>query len=1219
MKLHKIGLINWANLPIGEYEFDPRLNLITGHSAAGKTTIVDAVQTVMTAAKRGLFQYNPGQDETKQHSQKKETRSLASYVLGCDDGRYARPDGAFCHLIAVFRPDAPGERTEVLTAIVSVSARLEKSGAKMAAKEDVQSFALVKGEVLSCDHFMVSEGSRKTVVAPERVKEHFKKYYPDIGVQVCSGKEDYLVHLYGALQGKEVCNRIEAKASAKQISKFMAYKPMDTGLDEFVREEVLEESDMSKDVQKVASMMKSIYEMEQEAHLINEAVADLESMHSASSSLIKHRIKESLHRYESKKREEARLQREYIGHTTTRKEKLQQQEEARRNAKELRLESEQLTEKLITLRAQARGIDVLREKERLEQLLDDLQSRLTTLTSAVIQADQVRHQQRKIADAGLQALSLPGAKPPSGDPQRWQAVFSRVIEKDSWDQTTVQQWLQESSLDDITKAKTAGRQTDAAYSEMATLLRSAKEDIDQTFYDVRTRKQALDEEIKTLTNEIDRLETAGQITLPRHVDTMVKLIQQELPLANASVLCEHIEVRDPEWQLAIEGFMGNNRFVILVDEEYEREALSLVKREADALSRRHFQSSNAIIQGKKARRDSEGRNPPSDSIFHLLEFSHPTAEAYVKGSVGNVVTVTDDKILTQTPRGLTQDGKASGAYKMFTVRMNDEELVFGQNAKQLALQAKKKRLEALKEEQTDVDRLNRNASFWRTSLEDCRSPQIESSLQNLENALKEQLRVQGELDALDLSDAKELENEIQLTSNESERVNRELEEESNRDAVLNNDCNRLLDVINYVSDQKERASSAVEGEEKAIRRLVKHWPAIDVDEELEAIDKAATDDADSLFHFETSYLKRTIQATRTLQDASREFNLKKVRQRVVDVSGYFSASTDEEDVESVIHEFVLLTDLYRQVDSLLAQFRNDILAKHKHDLANMSKEFQDIFVNEICYKMVNAIRDGKSRLDMLNRRLQHIKFGDDRYKFTSEMVPQYDDYLRFFKEVTDSDFNDVLLMESDLTDESKQIFERIRNLLISDELDRSLIELNRIIDYRNYRSYDILKIIDDTEISLKSYGTGSGAQMETPSYVIKAAALSSALKFDQQAQSLRMVLIDESFAKLDDSRSKKVLDYLCTSLGLQVIFVAPNKSASIYYDQVNLKYDVSKSYVPEKVGELSTRVYVHTAWLKKEAINDLYDREKQFVSNRAENGELDFLDELEEQASGGRE
>src|SRR5690606_10005233 len=136
----------------------------------------------------------------------------------------------------------------------------------------------------------------------------------------------------------------------------------------------------------------------------------------------------------------------------------------------------------------------------------------------------------------------------------------------------------------------------------------------------------------------------------------------------------------------------------------------------------------------------------------------------------------------------------------------------------------------------------------------------------------------------------------------------------NREAVLNSDCEKLLSVIGYVSDQKEQASSAVDGEEESIRRMVKHWPAIDVDEELETIDKAATDDAELLFHFETPYFKRIIQATRALQDASREFNLKKVRQRVVDVSGYFSASTDEEDVESVIHEFVLLTDLYRQVD-----------------------------------------------------------------------------------------------------------------------------------------------------------------------------------------------------------------------------------------------------------------------------------------------------------------
>lgn len=132
-------------------------------------------------------------------------------------------------------------------------------------------------------------------------------------------------------------------------------------------------------------------------------------------------------------------------------------------------------------------------------------------------------------------------------------------------------------------------------------------------------------------------------------------------------------------------------------------------------------------------------------MFHLLTFTNPIAEAYVKGSIGNVVTVFDDKVLTQTPRGLTRDGKASGSYKMFTVKMNEEELVFGQNARELALLAKKNRLASLNEQQTGIDREFRSASFWRSSVEKCRSPQIEKALEELELALREQSRLNAEL------------------------------------------------------------------------------------------------------------------------------------------------------------------------------------------------------------------------------------------------------------------------------------------------------------------------------------------------------------------------------------------------------------------------------------------------------------------------------------------
>jgi hypothetical protein len=115
-----------------------------------------------------------------------------------------------------------------------------------------------------------------------------------------------------------------------------------------------------------------------------------------------------------------------------------------------------------------------------------------------------------------------------------------------------------------------------------------------------------------------------------------------------------------------------------------------------------------------------------------------------------------------------------------------------------------------------------------------------------------------------------------------------------------------------------------------------------------------------------------------------------------------------------------------------------------------------------------------------------------------------------------------------------------------------------------------------------------------------------------------MVMIDESFAKLDEQRSKAVINYLSRDLQLQVIFVVPNTKASIYYDQVQLKYDVSKSPSPEPIGELNTRVFVHTAWMKEEAVSELYDREKTQIRNKADqmdfssfSGELDFLEELE--------
>ena len=105
MFLKKFIYVNWGNIPATEFEFGP-INLLSGGNGSGKTTAADAIQTIMTAAHDTLFHYNPGQDEATQRGRGKNVRTLASYVLGCDDGSYARPGGAVGYLAAVFHPTA---------------------------------------------------------------------------------------------------------------------------------------------------------------------------------------------------------------------------------------------------------------------------------------------------------------------------------------------------------------------------------------------------------------------------------------------------------------------------------------------------------------------------------------------------------------------------------------------------------------------------------------------------------------------------------------------------------------------------------------------------------------------------------------------------------------------------------------------------------------------------------------------------------------------------------------------------------------------------------------------------------------------------------------------------------------------------------------------------------------------------------------------------------
>jgi len=233
MHMAKLICVNWGNLPPGEYPLG-LVTLLSGGSGTGKTTLADAIQTVMTAAKRGLFTYNPGQEETTQHGRHgKLPRTLPSYILGCDDNLYARPQGAYGYAAIVFVPSSGEDGGGVFTAIVGVRAYLETielagGRRRRTPKDEGIQLLVVEGHAVGiADLVRGEEGSGTAVVPTESALRHLRERYGDRAVSDFGDRKTaYLSKLYGLLRSRPSVSSTEAEKAARTFSRFMAYKPI---------------------------------------------------------------------------------------------------------------------------------------------------------------------------------------------------------------------------------------------------------------------------------------------------------------------------------------------------------------------------------------------------------------------------------------------------------------------------------------------------------------------------------------------------------------------------------------------------------------------------------------------------------------------------------------------------------------------------------------------------------------------------------------------------------------------------------------------------------------------------------------------------------------------------------------------------------------------------------------------------------------------------------
>jgi uncharacterized protein YPO0396 len=222
------------------------------------------------------------------------------------------------------------------------------------------------------------------------------------------------------------------------------------------------------------------------------------------------------------------------------------------------------------------------------------------------------------------------------------------------------------------------------------------------------------------------------------------------------------------------------------------------------------------------------------------------------------------------------------------------------------------------------------------------------------------------------------------------------------------------------------------------------------------------------------------------------------------------------------------------------------LIKYEGDLEkakeNCYLEFKESFIARLRENIENARIEFRS----LNGALKDIYYGDDRYSF--ELTPNKEKsnlYRMITSERNEEGFN--LWTESFQADFKNEMDDLFSKLTAYDDKGEEV--LREYTDYRNYLDYDILvdsKTGSQQRFS-KIYGEKSGGETQTPFYVAIAASF---VQLYKSGDTIRIVMFDEAFDKMDDNRISAMMDFL-NSQGFQIILAAPPAKLEVIGEKVD--------------------------------------------------------------------
>lgn len=1193
MQITRLITLNWGTLESRDWPL-AAATLLTGESGSGKSTLLDALQAVLTAARQGVFHFNAGQNESTQSRRGgKEPRTLHAYALGqCGNEVFLR-QRATCYVGLVFEPSGQ-EQAAPFSALLGQEAHVENGRAD----GGKPLFFLLQG-ALSLSHLLSPAVSGRS--RPLGLKEVYAQLQLRLGLAPeqlmrFEGKDSYLQHLYGRLLGRKFVLEADATRCGRALVKAMAYREIGN-VNDLVRDEILDERDFSQEVGKMRQLMQDIARLKAEAERLKLNIDRLQLVDEAALDVIallrRHVVHLNAHALRLLRECQTELASAERRQQALLKQAGDSQERLNRIANDRRVVEAELT----LVQSELAQSHVAQEKQRLTasaaQYAEQFYKEWARVQQAAAQMDQVLANTWQLLD--LEAVL----------PAELRAVVARLAPVA---QQAGRLWrpareplMAAARLDDELAAFEL-EPLDAALRELEAALVGPGPSVMAALIGARA---ALGQQQAALTDEQTALRAEqtlllqGRSPAPADVQQALSLLEDELPASRPRMLAALIEPKaGSPWQAALEGYMGRDRFALIVETDFEEAALKLIRR-------RFARRSPKIVQGSKALKDTQGLSLAPQAVLHEVVCEHPVALAYLKALYGRVRKVDSEAELRHVPQGLMQQGLGSRAYGMFACLAHEQELAFGQQSRQRRLVWVSQRLDALVPELRGLQALDQSlqqVEGW------FRRVGAASLAEALVEALGTRLRfvdVQLHLDRLDTSSIAGLEQRRSSLQERLEACAALWDAEQRAMGVQGKELEQLTKRLDELNARQPDLAWQITAAQVWISRFAAAAASVATELQLQAEAQALCDADETSTH---ALQSRISASTEQLPD-----RLKTLRNQV---STYLAgARTDDERFQWTEPprgldqiEAVLQAALAAQQSAREQVRRQDGigLADNLARLEQAEGLFNHVFTSDFCFKVRSDVKDGSVTLRKLSNELKAIQFGVDSYDVVQDWVPRFKAYYDFFEAldgvVDQLEKDKVSIFEApQLSAEHRDTAQEIKRLLLSQDQVAAERALKELADYRNYRRYDIHRIAGGHRTPMSTWGTGSGGELETPFYVIRAAVLAHALGHfgrGPQAPALRVMLSDEAFSKMDETRSRAVLRFLAHNMGLQLIVAMPTSKSGAIKPEFDKEYTFSKLEA-EADGQTVYLSEVQERDFKREALARLWEQHAQAARDQA--------------------